>query len=1598
MQRGSLALHSGLVDALKMISRKKVGAAPGWGTREQVLEQALVEQNQIMDVMQELIASLELETKESQKKIRTQELALRQATLWKKRAQQAEEELHQKNSAKDVVGTMAAGTISFAAIAGLEKTLAQKDQLIALQQSQIAALPPHSGRREPVEESAGLPPSAVLASTRARLEGERMRVIELEEELFSVRKELGRVQGELEERLSVLLAQESEVQHLRHEMNSLKQLSHKQQDLVLQLRNALSDKDTQLASLSLALGQAKETARASALDRMQTSLYEQILSRELVAVDIEPEEGLGFTYIKMELPVSSKVPCLVVKAVQENSVAHGKVWPGDELVEVNGHSCRSGAQAKALACLDRAKGPVQLVLARDTDPCRAASDIPLQSTPLHTSSSSCKSTIWATALSEPYSSFSSSHPLRDSTQDQPSREMQNHQECLAKVVPEKPQPGNGLEAAQERSEPKGLVKAAQEKAEQEGLLEAVQEKAELEGLLQAAWEEKAATHEELDELQLEHDLVKAENYELQQQLSTQQADLSETWAHVAEMEKMLVSVQEQVAEDEQKIASLESCNVSLTTQLEASRTDCKLQKAESEEARKMVASKAETESRLRREVARLTSVIQQLEADISMYKSDLSILNKDIQSKNLEYNHELQCVNEQNAQLTSELRSLQQFAAQAKASDEEVHQLQRQLATAKSLLLQGEKKASEREVEVRGLRQSVDIANYQLALQAEEAKRTSEEMCRFKQLAEAETLEKERVTLSLKTAQSNLEANKQILSRLQEEVDILRRTSMQLQTDISQLETERERAKVKTSSDESEISLLREKLSSSAEERDLLFQQLEEAMEKESALEQQLESSERNFSSAQGQTTELQGAQQEAQDELQVTLSEQLQHEAANKDAREQRGQMEELACKLKEQEDKALRIQLQNCSLQRELEQTQQQLAASGASLEQLQEEVALERCQWKKSYEQLLAKSESVDTEHRRCKDIMSSMELIHREDQLHLVQLKETLQDKETRLESTQAELAMLKEESSAELTHFQAEKSGLSTQVGQLRRQLEEKEGNHSVEVAMLKGRLAKLEHNFAGVREEMKAEQIAGSINAATIDQLRLAVEQAETERDALLKELQTTSDRASQLSREATRTAEKLAQAELQRVKFESTNAAMVTESTLLKHQVAEAREHVEMLRSSLEHAEQSVQGSSSREVEQREANVALSKQLEKMSEELQIAREEKEKSTMQLLHRNEQLSQLKTSTSLQISECKQLREALVSSQSRLAAKEEQIQSLEAEQEHLQESIQELELTKERVCKEVAREQEKTASSLAQTNQRTAVLQQENTVLQASKAELEDQVRELDSALCEARASAKQFLGVQEALRTSFSNLGAEKDGQLLQLSEQVTELEASLLQSRQTLCDEKERGKGLSTELATLRQQTAELSSLCEELEEENERLRVEDAARQRTECQLSELSDRVGSLSRNLQARTERVDCLEEERVELQCELAKVKVENDTLLARVSELAQLKVSLVEQTSSVQQLQGSLAAQVREQETLLSERDRLLAALQRQEVEKHTQAPPPSNSPRESVSMEELQELLRDKEEEAFRLREYVSKLLSSVLERAPFVLENLH
>lgn len=1734
LNRGKLQLHTELIQALQSFATQRT--EPGGGerrggetregeTREGVLEQALVEQNRILEMMQSLVTSLEAKNKLSRDQINSQARKISEMITWEARAKAAEEQLHQMRNSHGVVGSSKAGMISFAAIAGFEKVLARKDQLIASLQAKLESIPPEL--RSGVAPQESLVSAASMTSIRVKLEAERVRGIELEEELSSLRDELGRVRSELSEKCSILTKQESEILHLRHEVGRVEKFSAQQQKVAMSLQTSLRDKDLQLTSLTRALNKEKKTSEQLRNSHppslslqpvdpsVQPTLFEQVLGRTIITIELrrlQPETQLGFSFTKVELPVSSKAPGLVVRAVKEGTIAHDVLYPGDEILEVSGFSCRSAAQSNAIECLEKVVGTLKLVVARDPEPTSVG--LHLHSTPVKDRS---ESTMWATAFSNLEASSTTVSEVTHSSPSFPvvvSIPSNSHSPTLPVIEEDQLSPST--------NETDGL----------RGNLRESQLESELE-----------VVRGELDNLQMEFDLTKGENFELQQQASLHTAEMDEIREQVSELQQLLVQVEEKVSEEQTKAGSLQAENQSLNKQLQAlrdahetARRDvCELQA----NLETVSLEKKEKIRELKEEIAGLSCGQDELRSDLSQKNAQIEDLTEQLRNKTTECDARLLDIRQQHQHLLVELQTLQESSAmKVESTQEELKNLTEELGSVRAVLLESEMKEDTMKVEMRELKQTADLANQQLAEVERNYNILFEEMGTYKQLVEDKTVEKETLTIGLKAAQSKLKDNKDTILRLQNEVDNLRRSTAKLQNEKDRVEEAKGRVEANLRVEESERIILEEKLHSSTHEKDELFHQLENSIAEAIALQQEVETLNTRLQEAHGsietakkregllekevrelstakrslemdltrriellkaekdvleqevtrarvdesgqssadlaahEIARIQGelhqqrkaliasegeraqlmhefealkkkeskashqveslrtehealthtvsilktaqeeadkessAQQKRAEELEKNCA-RLKEEAASlkqslellqREKEEGRAEIKRLLRSQQEWEDQTLDLQLQLGQLSREVEQKVQALQESAATCEQLREELVLERAkgeQLKSNADFLQGRVDNLQTAKKQTESLVASMEFVHQQDQGKLGHLAEVLQGREEEMRRLSRELEAVQNETQSQLQQLRAENTSLSESVEGLEKQLQATEKTRVTEVSDLRKQVHSQEGQLNELKKSLRVQKEAN-------DELKTSLSQLQTTQ----KSLDEAGSVRSQLEIDNKRLQDWAAQIESEKKGLEDANVSLTSECAGLKQQLKQSIFRVDDLSARLQALEMNLEVSN-RTLEEnervttelKEESANLKAQLSQATLTLETLKEQEAKMSLDLHTQDEVILQLKTNLDLCQSENVQLQEVLITTQNAASSQTKKVESLEGMRRDLESTIKQLKERQEMLTNSLQTLEAAKTAQLGKHAEETAKLAQQIADLQTREKDHVEQIHKLNLMNVEAQNTVKQLQRGQEALRHSLGKLGDEKDVEIVKLGSQVTELESSLTSSNQELSLSRSSEAELQTQVQQLEEGYRDMSEQLKELEIENEQLRCEAELHKSTVAQISELSVKVSSLEDAVGAKSNRLAELELILKENESELRAVQEENGSLLGKVSELASVKLSLVEKSAELEKVQGRLASEVRKSHEVAAERDQLLSMLRKLEVEKHTEVVrQPTPQLTRGADKQKLIELLKEKEEEAYRLREYVGKLLTNVVEKAPFVLENMH
>ncbi len=878
MLTGKLKLHGELIKALQTFASQSTAdglfESSGAMSREVVLEQALVEQNQILDVMQELISTLEAENKQSREKLNKQSRVISGLEVKLRQDEKALAELRSRPHSMPLPG-------NDSEISELKRQLNAKDHTIASLQS----------KRGRESESMLL---AKVASAKAKLEIERVHNIELEETLTQAKVSTTRLNRDLDSKNAEILKKESEITHLTHEMESMRKFEQQQQDLIVKQRGTLSSKDAQVRSLTRALSKEKKVADqlrriqlgtsglspspkandSTSADSLHSlpSLFEQLAGRMTFSVElmrITPESELGFSFAKVG---TGKNQSLIVKNVKDGSLAGGLLKVGDELLEVNGLQCRSYQQLRAISILEKGDGILKLVVARSSDSPVTASRI-FHSTPSRfgpAPESTQMSSIWATALHSSNPTFQN-FSIENSTVDEPQASDARYvtvPEALSQSatpnssldhgtdrsdrgeinLEDKPRPGTPVSISSVNEteslvtvssrEEMSIKKLQYEVADlQDQLDESERLRLEFESTLET-------TQKELNKTKSSSEMLLSENKELRHLLDTRDNEVSDIEKYISELQSSLVVLQSQVVNDQQKIASLENQNKIMSAELVETRASSKEDIQAKENLRDVVRTlKSELEEN-QKETLKLREKFQEqnlerahLASAAKHMEKELKTLKEAIQTEKRESEAALLASKQECHTLQSRLEEMVEVSDKTKAiSQDQFDHINNQLKSAKAMLAEAELKNSQTFVELSYHKQAADQANKQLERLEADHQKNLGDLRHYKQELERKTLEMQSMTVGLKGVQSKLEGKQLITTRLQGEVGTLRRTNAKLKNEAIHFKEILKEAELNLMTSKSLEEHLGESLRASAEEKNDLFAQLEKSYEESTEL------------------------------------------------------------------------------------------------------------------------------------------------------------------------------------------------------------------------------------------------------------------------------------------------------------------------------------------------------------------------------------------------------------------------------------------------------------------------------------------------------------------------------------------------------------------------------------------------------------------------------------------------------------------------------------------------------------------------------------------------------------------------------------------
>ena len=1173
LMTGKPKVHCDLINSLQecsSLSNAERTVELGEMSRETVLEQALVEQNQIFDVMQELISTLEFENKHSRNTI------IKQGSIisgWGENSKHDEVELEEYRSKSKSLSLKRVDLQT-----DLKKKLSEKDKMVVSLRSRYQ----HENMSLLV---------AKFTSIKTKLRLERAHCIELEEELSQMKVKITKLNAESNRQESMMVEKESEMVKLKHEIKSLKNFEQQQQDLVMKQHNTLLNKDVQLGSLTRALDKERKVADqlkrimsgsrgspgvvsevedssqvSEVQDALQASLFEQLAGRSTYSVELMrniPDTELGFSFTKVNLPIC-RIPCLIVMAVKDGSLADGILREGDKLLEVNRILCQSLQQWKAVHELEKGMGVLKIVVAR-TFHYPDETNMVICKTPIKDvlSNVSMSTTAWAPTLHNPnitiqsYSCdsdvFTQSHNgevtdpesggsalalMKDSSGNQNI----NMTSTSIPLQPQEPGEKQCLSTPSSFSnfnECESLIAASYSNEVsakklqydivhlQDQLEESEKVRLNLESLLND-------THKELDDIKNDNEAIKSENEEFQLQLLSRDSEINDIQQYISELQSALVALQSGVSDDQQKIVTLENQNKFISDELAEVKSSLSLEPMMKENLEEMVLElnsdlerRDKNESEMGRVPQKQTLENTQLSQDAlhmeSKFQKSISTLD----------NTSTQAREEKIADVKKEFQQMEFIESSDKtqmSAQEQYEYLNYQLESTKTLLMEAEVKDSQVQVEVRCLKQAADQANDQLKIAEEEYHKTLEELRYFKQEAEGRTLEVESMKVGLKGAQIKLEGKQEMTMRIQTEIDSLRRTNAKLRNEAAHLRVFVKEAELDLKASSLEEERLGKKLQASMMEQNELFEQLEKSFEESTELSvkvRELEAELKEFKkkdikNSKNTMEELMNSSRCSEARLQGEFE--LHHKKAliQKSSRKKTGgttfqnQCETGRNELKQEESEKEHMLAGESKLRKDLAEMQGQHTDLNHQLDSKEQEMNQMKFTVRQLQEQLREDQDHSSIHISRILELESELEevqLAKERTNSFAASLESTQKQDQEKLEEADKvvqdkeknirQLSMQIDYANTLLQKSELEQLALTTFAGNMKQQLKESQQVHSEEIKNLKEEIFLKEKLITRISDELESYQSKSKVNDSKVEHLVESVQNLTQERDLL---------------------------------------------------------------------------------------------------------------------------------------------------------------------------------------------------------------------------------------------------------------------------------------------------------------------------------------------------------------------------------------------------------------------------------------------------------------------------------------------------------------
>ena len=453
-------------------------------------------------------------------------------------------------------------------------------------------------------------------------------------------------------------------------------------------------------------------------------------------------------------------------------------------------------------------------------------------------------------------------------------------------------------------------------------------------------------------------------------------------------------------------------------------------------------------------------------------------------------------------------------------------------------------------------------------------------------------------------------------------------------------------------------------------------------------------------------------------------------------------------------------------------------------------------------------------------------------------------------------------------------------------------------------------------------------------------------------------------------------------------------------------HQMAMENLHLDLatVREKLEVAESEVVSSLEREKDLALQLNEAKQNCRTLEEDLTVLRKEKVAATSELegvrvtaTKERKRVEELVSETVALQTTCDMNRQLLKATETDNSQLRQALETVTSEREVAQSRLREVESQLKGISSELSAHQDMVGQLQAHLGQAEDTLKEKGLAMQtlqqkvytseSEASQLLAQLKCVETARSEAQATAEQLISAQAALKQVLTTAGDEREKEIVKLQDRIGYLEGEM--------------SGLREESAQASGREASFAALLEQLEGERSRLVAElhQVKEDRLQLKTDHLRE-VSALQESLDKQNRALQEANRERREMEDSFAQQSSELGNLQGELAKLVSLKVIVAEKEA----LEDTLHKEVRSLKSqiviLESERQRLVDILRQHEVDVTTGklAPPATPTTVRSASKEQLTAMLKERDEEVVHLREYVSRLLEKVVEKAPFLLESLH